>query len=70
MIVLTGDQWQAIQAGEVVRVLAPEIGDDVVVLRADAYESIRERLEDEQEKAVWAKLARKAVLRCSQQHPI
>lgn len=48
-IELTEEQRQAVKNGEAVRVTAPEIGEDVVLLRAARYESIREMLEDERD---------------------
>ena len=48
-IELTEEQRQAVRQGEVIRLPAPEIGGDVVLLRAEEYESIRELLEDEKQ---------------------
>jgi hypothetical protein len=41
MIELTEQQWQAVKNGEAVRVTVPEIGEDVVLLSAAQYESLR-----------------------------
>jgi hypothetical protein len=49
VIELTEQQRQAVKNGEVVRVADPEIGEDVVLLRAAQYENIRESLEDHRE---------------------
>ena len=49
MIELTEQQRQAVKNGEAIRVAAPEIGEDVVLLRATQYESLRELLEDQRE---------------------
>ena len=49
MIELTEQQRQAVKDGEAIRVAAPEIGEDVVLLRATQYESLRELLQDKQE---------------------
>lgn len=60
-IELTEEQRQAVIKGEVVRLALPEIGQDVILLRADAYEDIRAVLEDEKEQ----KAFRQAGLRCA-----
>ncbi len=60
MIELTETQREAVRRGQAIRLAAPEIGVDVVLLRAELYESIRELLIDEQEKAAWAGCGRKA----------
>lgn len=57
---LSAEQIQAIKEGKPVRVAAPEVGEDVLLVRASALDQMREALEDEQEKAAWANLARKA----------
>lgn len=60
-IELTEEQRQAVIKGEVVRLALPEIGQDVILLRADAYEDIREVLEDERQQ----KAFRQTGLRCA-----
>ncbi len=60
-IELTEEQRQAVIKGEVVRLALPEIGQDVILLRADTYEDIREVLEDERQQ----KAFREAGLRCA-----
>lgn len=45
IIELTQMQFQAIESGEAVRVQAPEIGGDIVLLRAEKFESMRNQLE-------------------------
>jgi hypothetical protein len=47
MIALTEEQRQAIRSGEAIRLPAPEIGEDVVLMRATQYDSLRELAEDE-----------------------
>ena len=69
MIDLTEEQRQAILKGEAVRIPSPEIGEDLVLLRGALYEKIRELLEEEREKAEWAKLSRKAANRWAQENP-
>ena len=46
MIELTEKQREAVKNGEAIRVPAPEIGEDVVLLRATDYENLQERLAD------------------------
>ncbi len=55
MIDLTEQQRQAVRDGEAVRLAAPEIGEDVVLLRAAQYETMRESLDDrrEQQAILW-----------------
>ena len=49
MIELTEQQRQAVRNGEAVRVNAPELGEEVVLLSATQYQNIRELLDDERE---------------------
>lgn len=60
-IELTEQQRESVQKGEAVRLPAPEIGQDVVLLRADTYAALRELQEEEREQ----KAFRKAGLRCA-----
>jgi len=57
MIELSELQRQAVKNGEAVRLPSPEIGEDVVLLRANQYESMREAIDDRREQ--------KAILRFS-----
>ena len=57
MLELTEAQCRSVLQGEAVRLPMPDIGQDVVILRADAYEEIREILEDERERRAIAKVA-------------
>jgi hypothetical protein len=57
MIELTEKQRQAVRNGEAIRIPAPEIGEDVVLLRATEYENMQELVEDTR--------LQRAVLRCS-----
>lgn len=57
---LTADQVESLKRGEPLRLAAPELGEDIVVLRASDFEDLRERREDQQEKRVRAEQARKA----------
>ena len=49
MIELTDKQREAVKNGEAIRVAAPEIGEDVVLLRVSEYENLQELLADSRE---------------------
>jgi hypothetical protein len=49
VILLSEEQRTAVEKGDAVRVMASEPGKEVVVLRADLYESIKEILREEEE---------------------
>ena len=57
---LTADQIESLQRGDPVRIASPDVGEDLVVLRASTFEELRELLEERPEKRAWAELARKA----------
>ena len=64
MIELTEEQRQAVRSGEPVEVAAPEIGKNVVLLRVDAFEEIREILQEVRtRRAIAAVAARNAAAR-------
>jgi hypothetical protein len=69
MIELTEQQRQAVKNGEAVRVAAPEIGEDVVLLRAAEYESIREFLEDQREQQAVLRYAMKQAAKVAHENP-
>jgi hypothetical protein len=54
---LTAEQIEALKKGELVRVSLPEIGGDVLVLRADRHEDIREVLEEERQRRAMSAVA-------------
>jgi hypothetical protein len=60
---LTEAQRRSVLEGEAVRLALPEMGEEVVLLRADAYEEIREILEDERQRRAIAKVALQNVAR-------
>jgi hypothetical protein len=68
-IELTEEQRQAVRDGKMVRLTVPELGGELVLLRAEHCESLGDLLQDEQEKAAWAKLARKAANRWAEENP-
>ena len=57
MILLSDEQRTAVENGDAVRVMAAELGKEVVVLRSDMYESIKELLQEEAERKVIADVA-------------
>lgn len=69
MIELTEQQRQAVRNGEVVRLAAPEIGEDVVLLSAVQYESVRELLEDQREQQAILRYAMKQAAKVAQENP-
>ena len=69
MIQLTEKESHALRNGEVVRVFLPDLGQDVVVLRAEDFARMQMLLEDGREKAAWAALGRKAAIRWGQENP-
>ena len=68
-IELTEDQRQAVMNGEAVRLPAPEIGGEVVLLRAEEYESIRELLEDERQQKAFRAAGLRSATRWLKENP-
>lgn len=68
-IELTEEQRQAVLNGEAVRLPAPEIGGDVVLLRAEEYESIRELLEDEKQQKAFREAGLRSAVRWMKDNP-
>lgn len=69
MIELTEQQRQAVKNGEAVRVAAPDIGEDVILLTASQYESIRESLADQREQQAVLRYAMKQAAKVAQENP-
>ena len=69
MIELTEQQQQSVKNGEVIRVAVPEIGEDVVLLRATAYETIRALLEDQREQQAVLRYSMKQAAKAAQENP-
>ncbi len=57
MIELTEEQRSAVEQGDPIRVMAPDLGKEVVVLRADLYDTVRELLEEERQRRIIARIA-------------
>jgi hypothetical protein len=69
MIELTEQQQRAVKNGEAIRVPAPEIGEDVVLLRATQYESMRESLDDQREQQAVLRYSMKLAAKAAQENP-
>jgi hypothetical protein len=59
MIELTDEQRAAVANGEAVRVMAADLGREVVLLRADLFDAIRGLLQEEKERQLIARIAMK-----------
>jgi hypothetical protein len=68
MIELTEQQWQAVKDGKTVRIPAPEVGGDVVLLHAGQYESIRELLEEQAEREAVLNYARRQAAKVAREN--
>jgi hypothetical protein len=69
MIELSEQQRQAVKNGEAVRVAAPEIGEDVVLLSVTKYESMRDKLEDEREQQAVLRYSMKQARKVAGENP-
>jgi hypothetical protein len=69
MIELTDQQRQAMRNGEAVRVLAPEIGEDIVLLTAKLYENMLESLADQREQKAILRHSMKQAKKVAQENP-
>jgi hypothetical protein len=69
MIDLTEEQRQAVKNGEAVRVKDLEIGEEVVLLRATAYDAIRELLADQREQQAVLRYSMKQAARAATENP-
>jgi hypothetical protein len=62
---LTAEQAEAVKSGKPIRVEVEDVGEVVVLLPA----ALAELLEEEREKAAWARVSRKAADRWAQENP-
>jgi hypothetical protein len=69
MIDLTDQQRQAVRNGEAVRLLAPEIGEDVVLLSATQFRKMCELLEDRREQDAILRYSIKQAATVAQENP-
>jgi hypothetical protein len=68
-IELTEEQRQAVMKGEAVRLSAPEVGGDVVLLRAEHYDSLQELLEDERQQKAFREAGLRSAMRWMKDNP-
>ncbi|MBL8797499.1 MAG: hypothetical protein JNM56_26600 [Planctomycetia bacterium] len=68
-IELTEAQRQAVRQGEAVRLSAPEVGGEVVLLRAEEYDSIRELLDDEKQQRAFREAGVRSAVRWLKDNP-
>lgn len=66
---LTQEQVEALRRGKPVRVASPEIGEDVLLVRASAVGQLQDELEDEREKEAWARLGMQAASAWAEENP-
>lgn len=64
---LTEEQRQAVVNGEAVRLRTPD--GDIVVLRADEYEALRELLEDQAERKAFRDAGLRSAIRWMKDNP-
>jgi len=69
MIELTERQREAVKNGQAIRVAAPEIGQEVVVLIASQYEIMRESLDDRREQQAVLRYAMKQAANVAKENP-
>jgi hypothetical protein len=69
MIELSEQQRQAVKKGEPVRVAAPEIGEDVVLLTATQYDNMRELLEEKREQEAVLRYSMKKAAKVAKENP-
>ncbi len=69
MIELTDQQREAVKNGEAIRIAAPEFGEDLVLLRATHYESMRELLDDQREQRAVLRASMKQAAKVAQENP-
>ncbi|MCI0377000.1 MAG: hypothetical protein L0215_05305 [Gemmataceae bacterium] len=68
-IELTQAQYQAVRRGEPVRLSLPEVGEDVVLLRAAAFDGLKELLEEDQERKAIAATALETAAKWAKENP-
>jgi hypothetical protein len=69
MIELTEQQRQAVKNGEPVRIAVPEIGEDLVLLTAKQYESLREIVQDQREQKAILTYSMKQAAKLARENP-
>jgi hypothetical protein len=69
MIELTEQQRDAVKNGEAIRVAAPEIGEDLVLMRATLYQNMRESLDDQVEQEEVLSYSMKQAAKVAKENP-
>jgi hypothetical protein len=69
MIELTDQEREAVRSGEAIRVAAPAIGEDVVLLRATEYEKMRELLDDQRDQRAVLNYSMRQAAKAAQENP-
>ena len=69
MIELSEQQRQAVRNGEAVRIAAPEIGEDVILLSVTQYESMCDVLEDQREQEAVLRYSMKQAAKVARENP-
>ena len=69
MIELTERDRQAVKNGEAVRLAAPEIGEDIVLMSAKQYLDMRELLDDKREQAAVLRYSMKQASKAAKENP-
>lgn len=66
---LTEEQIDTLKKGEPVRMPAPQLGDDVILIRASAFEELDEILRDEREQQAIREFAARQAARVARENP-
>lgn len=69
MIQLTPDQRQAVTNGDPVRIVEPELGQEVVIVRGDLFESIKDLLQEEKNRQIIAKIGMRNAIGRMEERP-
>ena len=62
-------QWQAVRDGEAVRVDAPELWEEVVLLSATQYQNIRDLLDDTREQEAVLRYSMRQAAKVARENP-
>lgn len=66
---LTVEQIESLKRGEPVRLMPPELGENVVVVREAVFHELQGSSDEEAEKASWAKLGEEAAAAWAKDNP-
>lgn len=68
-IELTEAQQRAVIDGEPIRISQPELGGDVVLLRAEVFEALRELIDDERQQKAFREAGLRSAIRWMRDNP-